>query len=99
VSHGARIARSLELFRQAIAAHDRESVTHVARGIGLSALDMRRLGFEEGEELWPMIRVHVDCGRIGSFRVLCNGLHGDSSPAGEAGGAWEGELAAGDKRR
>jgi hypothetical protein len=89
VSRSARVARSLELVRQALAAHDRESVTHVANGVGVSAADMRHLGFVDGEELWPCVRVHVDGGRSGRFRVLCSGRHGSGM---DGAGSWEGGL-------
>src|SRR5437870_13580687 len=71
----AKIAKSLERFAQAVAAHDRENPTHTAWGIGLAHFDMERLGFEEGEEVLPGITIHVDGGTSGNFRVLCDAQH------------------------
>jgi hypothetical protein len=70
-----KIAKNLERFAQAIAAHDRENPTHTAYGIGLSHFDMERLGFDEGEEVLPGITIHADNGVTGNFRVLCDGQH------------------------
>lgn len=70
-----KIAKNLERFAQAVAAHDRENPTHTAYGIGLAHFDMERLGLEEGEEILPGIRVEVDGGVSGNFRVLCDGQH------------------------
>jgi hypothetical protein len=70
-----RIAKNLERFAQAIAAHDRENPTHNAYGIGLSPFDLERLGFEEGEQILPGITIHVDSGVTGNFRILCDGQH------------------------
>ena len=70
-----KIAKNLERFAQAIAAHDRENPTHNAYGIGLAHFDLERLGFEEGEEILPGITIHVDSGVTGNFRVLCDGQH------------------------
>lgn len=72
-----KIAKNLERFAQAIAAHDRENPTHTAYGIGLAHFDLERLGFEEGEEILPGITIHVDGGVTGNFRVLCDGQHDD----------------------
>jgi hypothetical protein len=71
----AKIAKNLERFAQAVAAHDRENPTHTAHGIGLAHFDMERLGFEEGEEILPGITMHADGGVSGNFRVLCDGEH------------------------
>jgi hypothetical protein len=71
----AKIAKNLERFAQAVAAHDRENPTHSAHGIGLAHFDMERLGFEEGEEILPGITIHADSGVTGNFRVLCDGQH------------------------
>jgi hypothetical protein len=71
----AKIAKNLERFAQAVAAHDRENPTHTAYGIGLAHFDMERLGLEEGEEILPGIRIEVDSGVSGNFRVLCDGEH------------------------
>jgi hypothetical protein len=70
-----KIAKNLERFAQAVAAHDRENPTHTAHGIGLAHFDMARLGFEEGEEILPGITIHADSGVTGNFRVLCDGQH------------------------
>lgn len=70
-----KIAKNLERFAQAVAAHDRENPTHTAYGIGLAHFDMERLGLEEGEEILPGITIHVDGGVSGNFRVLCDGEH------------------------
>ncbi len=70
-----KIAKNLERFAQAVAAHDRENPTHTAHGIGLAHFDMERLGFEEGEEILPGITMHADSGVTGNFRVLCDGEH------------------------
>ena len=70
-----KIAKSLERFAQAVAAHDRENPTHTAHGIGVAHFDMERLGFEEGEEVLPGITIHVDGGVSGNFRVLCDAQH------------------------
>jgi hypothetical protein len=70
-----KIAKNLERFAQAVAAHDRENPTHTAHGIGLSHFDMERLGFDEGEEILPGITIHADSGVTGNFRVLCDGEH------------------------
>jgi hypothetical protein len=73
-----KIAKNLERFAQAIAAHDRENPTHTAHGIGLAHFDMERLGLEEGEEILPGITIHADSGVTGNFRVLCNGEHDEN---------------------
>jgi hypothetical protein len=70
-----KIAKNLERFAQAVAAHDRENPTHTAHGIGLAHFDMERLDFEEGEEILPGITIHADSGVTGNFRVLCDGEH------------------------
>lgn len=70
-----KIAKNLERFAQAIAAHDRENPTHTAWGIGLAHYDMERLGLEEGEEILPGITLQCDGGVSGNFRVLCDGQH------------------------
>jgi hypothetical protein len=79
-----KIARNLERFAQAVAAHDRENPTHTAWGIGLAHFDMERLGFEVGEEVLPGITMHVDGGVSGNFRVLCDGEHDEGEIAAEA---------------
>ncbi len=70
-----KIAKNLERFAQAVAAHDRENPSHTAHGIGLAHFDLERLGFEEGEEILPGITIHADSGVTGNFRVLCDGQH------------------------
>ncbi|HXW58487.1 MAG TPA: hypothetical protein VEJ23_03300 [Solirubrobacteraceae bacterium] len=74
-----KIAKNLERFAQAVAAHDRENPTHTAYGIGLAHFDLQRLGLEEGEQILPGITVEVDGGVSGNFRVLCDGEH-DEQP-------------------
>ncbi len=73
-----KIAKNLERFAQAVAAHDRENPTHTAYGIGLAHFDLERLGLEEGEEILPGIRIETDGGVSGNFRVLCDGDHDES---------------------
>ena len=75
MSDTAKVAKNLERFAQAVAAHDRENPTHTAHGIGLAHFDIERLGFEEGEEILPGITIHADSGVTGNFRVLCDGEH------------------------
>lgn len=71
-----KIAKNLERFKIAINSHDRINPSHSpAYGIGVSAFDLERLGFDDGEELWPGIRIEIDSGTSGNFRVLCNGSH------------------------
>ena len=72
--HG-KIAKNLERFAQAVAAHDRENPTHTAYGIGLAHFDLERLGLDEGEVILPGITIHADSGVTGNFRVLCDGEH------------------------
>jgi hypothetical protein len=78
-----KIAKNLERFAQAVAAHDRENPTHTAWGIGLAHFDRERLGFDEGEEVLPGITIHGDSGVTGNFRVLCDGEHDDERAAAE----------------
>jgi hypothetical protein len=75
MSDTSKIAKNLERFAQAIAAHDRENPTHTAYGIGLNPFDLDRLGLEVGEEILPGIHIEADDGVTGNFRVLCDGLH------------------------
>jgi hypothetical protein len=75
MSDTAKVAKNLERFAQAVAAHDRENPSHTAHGIGLAHFDMERLGFDEGEEILPGITIHADSGVTGNFRVLCDGEH------------------------
>jgi hypothetical protein len=79
-----KIAKNLERFAQAVAAHDRENPTHTAWGIGLNAFDMERLGLDEGEEILPGIVIQADGGVTGNFRVLCDGDHLEEREAEEA---------------
>ncbi|HWX98185.1 MAG TPA: hypothetical protein VNZ01_15185 [Solirubrobacteraceae bacterium] len=78
MSDTGKIAKNLERFAQAVAAHDRENPTHTAYGIGLAHFDMERLGLEEGEEILPGITIQADGGVTGNFRVLCDGEHDES---------------------
>ena len=75
MAHTSKIAKNLQAFQIAINAHDRENPTHNAYGIGLAHFDMERLGFDEGEEIFPGITMHADGGVTGNFRVLCDGQH------------------------
>ncbi len=83
MSDTGKIARNLERFAQAIAAHDRENPTHTAYGIGLAHFDLERLGLEEGEEILPGITIQTDGGVSGNFRVLCDGDHDEELGAAE----------------
>src|SRR5581483_10231679 len=83
MSDTGKIAKNLERFAQAVAAHDRENPTHTAYGIGLAHFDMERLGLEEGEEILPGITIHADGGVTGNFRVLCDGEHDEELTAAE----------------
>jgi hypothetical protein len=78
-----KIAKNLERFAQAVAAHDRENPTHTANGIGLAHFDLERLGLEEGEEILPGITIHADSGVTGNFRVLCDGEHDEGKAESE----------------
>jgi hypothetical protein len=75
MSDTGKIAKNLERFAQAVAAHDRENPTHTAHGIGLAHFDLERLGLDEGEEILPGITIQADNGVTGNFRVLCDGEH------------------------
>jgi hypothetical protein len=75
MTDAAKIAKNLERFAQAVAAHDRENPTHTAWGIGLAHFDIERLGLEEGEQILPGIVVQADGGQSANFRVLCDGDH------------------------
>lgn len=80
-----KVAANLRAFRIAVNAHDRENPEPhpAAFGIGLSAHDLERLGFDDGERLWGgdgganAITVHADDGVSGNFRVLCGAEHGE----------------------
>jgi hypothetical protein len=73
-----KIAKNLKAFQIALNAHDRENPDHNAYGIGLAHFDMERLGFDEGEEIFPGITMHADGGVTGNFRVLCDGQHNEN---------------------
>ena len=79
-----KVAKNLERFAQAIAAHDRENPTHNAWGIGLHPFDLERLGLEEGEEILPGIVIQADQGVTGNFRVLCDAEHDEELEEAEA---------------
>jgi hypothetical protein len=78
-----KIAKNLQRFAQAVASHDRENPTHTAHGIGLAHFDLERLGFDEGEEIFPGITIHADSGVTGNFRVLCDGEHDEEQTESE----------------
>src|SRR4029079_15455485 len=78
MSDTSKIAKNLQAFRIALNAHDRENPTHNAYGIGLAHFDLERLGFDEGEEIFPGITFHGDQGVTGNFRVLCAGQHDEN---------------------
>jgi hypothetical protein len=80
-----KIAKNLERFAQAVAAHDRENPTHTAWGIGLAHFDLERLGLEQGEEILPGITIHADGGQSANFRVLCDGEHDEGAVESEEG--------------
>lgn len=73
------VAKNLQAFQIALNAHDRENPDHTAYGIGMAHFDLERLGFEEGEEILPGIRIEVDGGTTGNFRILCSGDHSGSA--------------------
>ncbi len=79
-----KIAANLRRFQIALSAHDRENPTHTAYGIGMSPFDLERLGFDEGEEILPGIRIEADAGVTGNFRILCDGDHLSEREAEEA---------------
>jgi len=79
-----KIAKNLERFAQAIAAHDRENPTHTAWGIGMNGFDIERLGLDEGEEILPGIVIQADRGVTGNFRVLCDSDHDEELEEAEA---------------
>lgn len=79
------VGKNLERFRQAVGCHDRENPDHEpAHGIGMSAFDLDRLGFDDGEVLWPGVHIEIDGKTSGNFRVLCNGVHGGDKLGAEA---------------
>lgn len=81
MSDTSKIAKNLARFRQSIYRHDEINRTHNAWGIGLNPFDMERLGFDEGETIWPGITIHADSKGTGNFRVLCDGQHDDDKAA------------------
>jgi hypothetical protein len=81
-----KIAPNLRRFREAIFRHDELNPTHKAYGIGLAYFDMQRLGFDEGEELWPGVTVQTDGGVSANFRVLCDRGHPEEHHRVEADG-------------
>lgn len=81
MSDTSKIAKNLARFRQAVFRHDEINPTHKSHGIGMARFDMDRLGFEEGEELWPGIVVQADGGQSGNLRVLCDGEHDNEGHA------------------
>jgi hypothetical protein len=93
-----KVAKNLRAFQIAVNAHDRENPTHNAWGIGLTAFDLDRLGFEEGEEILPGIVIQSDGGVTGNFRVLCDCQH-ESDRAEEAAEPEPVEAVAGRRER
>lgn len=78
------IGANLQRFKIAVNAHDRNHPEHdPAYGIGLSPFDLDRLGFEDGEELWPGIRIHAINCTAGNFQTLCGSPDHDGEPAAE----------------
>lgn len=78
------IADNLRRFREGVAAHDRENPSHNSWGVGVSHFDLERLGFEDGEQLWPGIVIVVDGGQSANFRVLCDAEHVDEKQVTQA---------------
>lgn len=79
MSESDKYAKNIAKFREAVYAHDRMNPTHTSHGIGVAYHDLDRLGFEEGEELWPGITIQVDGRATGNFRVLCDGTHDEAN--------------------
>ncbi|HWT95878.1 MAG TPA: hypothetical protein VN238_22950 [Solirubrobacteraceae bacterium] len=77
MSDPSKVAKNLRAFQIALNAHDRENPDHTAYGIGLAHFDLERLGFDDGEEIFPGITIHADGGVTGNFRVLCDGQHNE----------------------
>lgn len=75
-----KVALNLRRFAIAIATHATENPSHTVHGIGLHPFDMERLGFDEGEEILPGIRIEADNGAPAAFRILCDGEH-EENPA------------------
>jgi hypothetical protein len=74
------MALNIRRWRLAVATHDIENPTHTSYGIGVSPYDAKRLGLEDGEELWYGVRLSVINCTAGNFRVLCDGEHDDCKP-------------------
>lgn len=73
------ISKNLQRFKIAINSHDRENPDHSsAYGIAMNNFDLERLGFDDGEEIWPGVVISADSGVTGNFRVLCEGNHTSS---------------------
>src|SRR3954465_7208755 len=84
MSDTSKVAKNLKAFQIALNAHDRENPTHTAYGIGLAHFDLERLGFDEGGEIFPGIRIQADGGGPGNFRFLGDGQHDhDEEPEAE----------------
>jgi hypothetical protein len=77
------IGEVLKAFKIALNAHDRENPSHTAHGIGMAHFDLERLGFDDGEEIFPGITITADSGTSGNFRVLCDGNHDNAEEAEE----------------
>ena len=67
-----KIAKNLERFAQAIAAHDRENPTHTAWGIGMNGFDIERLGWEEGDIICGLTVVGDKHVPTGMMKVTCD---------------------------
>jgi len=77
-----KVGLNLRRFRESVASHDRENPTHdPAYGIGVSYFDLERLGFDDGEALWPGVTIQVDGKAWGNFRVICGLNHGEVASA------------------
>jgi hypothetical protein len=70
LTDNAKIAKALKIFKDAMNDHDQKN-DHKGWGIGVSNYDLQRLGFDEGEELWPGVIIQTDGKNTGSFRILC----------------------------
>lgn len=68
-----KVGANLQRFREAAFAHDRENPTHSpAYGVCVAWHDLERLGFEDGEELWPGFKIFGDGGTTGNCRIICD---------------------------
>jgi hypothetical protein len=70
------LAKNLATFRKGLDEHDRQNPDHNTFGIGVTYFDLERMGLDDGEEIFPGIRIVVDGGPSGNFRILCDGGHG-----------------------